>query len=213
MHVSDDGATFALTKPELSALARVMSRDAARPTLATLWLDSTARSAWTTDGHRLLLGTAHGGDYRQRGTARGISSENVNAIAKAARVRDLIAFHVTSSGAACKVLDGSRTAPRDPKTDLPTAERFAAAFPLVNSTAPPVDQVIPRYEEAPPAEPSHRVGVNPRYLAALADLAKIGGDKTIPVVWYHAGELDPFLATYGCDDGATWRAIIMPMRL
>jgi hypothetical protein len=213
MHVSEDGRTFALSKPELAALARVMSRDTARINLNALWLDSTARSAWTTDGHRALLGTAHGGNFRQRGAALGVSAENVQAIAKAARARDLVALHLADGGAACKVLDGSARAPRDPDTGLPCVERFAAAFPLVTATAPPIDQVVPRYEEAPPAEPSPRVGVNPQYLAALGDLAKIGGDRTIPVVWWHAGELDPFLATYQTDDGSTWRSVIMPMRL
>ena len=212
MYTADNGRLFAFAKPELLALSRVMSRDPARVNLNALWIDAAAATAWACDGHRILLGTADGGSWQEMKSPVGVPAENVAAVLKAARARDVIAFSVDAHACAVKILDGSRGAPTDDE-GMPIKERFSALFPLATVTPPPAASIVPRYEESPPATPAAFVGVNPTYIAALGDLAKIGGDRTIPVVWYHAGELDPFLAVYRCDDGAIWRSVIMPMRL
>ncbi len=211
MHVSKDGRTFALYKPELSALARVMSRDPGRPSLNALWLDRKHRRAWSSDGHRILIGTADGGDFKKEGAPDGIRAASVAAMLKGAASKDLIVFHIEKQSIGCKVFDGSNGAKRS-ENGLPCTEKVAAAFPVLTASAPPVASIIPGYEERPP-KPSPFIAMNPKWLAGLADLTKIGGDKTIPVVWYHAGELDPALAVFRCDDGAVWRSVIMPMRL
>lgn len=211
MHVSPDGRTFALLKPELAALSRVMSRDTSRANLNALWLDREHRSAWACDGHRILIGTAEGGDFSKQSTPDGIRAASVAAMLKGASTKDLIAFSVQKDSIACRVFDGSRGSRCD-KNGLPCVEKVSAVFPLLVATAPPVHTIIPSYEKTP-RKPAHYIGLNPKYIAGLADLAKIGGDKTIPVVWYHAGELDPTLAVYRCDDGAVWRSVIMPMRV
>lgn len=210
MMISRDGATFALPRPELHALARAMSRDKSRPNLAAVWLDGKNRRAYSCDGHRLLVGTADGGQYDKNGRAKGLGHDHVAALLKASRKADTIAVTFEGDAATCKVYDGRKGAPRA-DNGLPTDETFSAVFKTVDASAPPLKGMIPAYEKRPP-QPSPAIAVNPRYLAGLADLAAIGGDRTLPVVWYHAGELDPTLAVYRQDGGTVWRCVIMPMK-
>jgi len=217
------GNTFLVTKKEARALLAYTSRDQVRVNLQGIAVDPSSATLAATDGHRAIFATAPGGDPWGLPASPGapvIPADSWGAVIKAARARDFVAVQIHRAesaplgvAATLAVVPSHATAASLDGTDPRDAGATMIARVRLENTAPPLANVLPRYErDDDDTPPAGLIGFNPRYLAALADLGKCLHGNT-PIVWRHRGELDAALAVARADDDAIWRVVIMPMRL
>lgn len=197
---TNDNYTINLNGLELAALAKFVSKDPARPNLFGVAVHrgpSDVRLA-ATDGHRLCVALQAceldpaeplllGGDF--------------GLLAKHAGLRGKMAITVNERDATAEVTSGKGIVARH-------------TFYLGN-TPPAVDPVIPKAGRTAQV-PDAGIGVNPRYFADLSAVLMANDGKQGGVMRLTFGEaLDPIMCEPArpADDGTTWQAVVMPMRL
>lgn len=205
-------STFLFSKGEIVTLAAYMSRDGARVNLAALHFDTNRGRVFATDGHRLICATRPGDDASEAGSYLSLPADVILTLAKTVKARQTLALTFDREKCVASVWP---VAPSDvgDAADTPNHATFSAAFRVADVHAPPVNQVIPRWNETLP-ETTGAIGVHAAYIGALGELCKV--DKTRPITAlqiFIAGPLDPMLAVFEASDDSCWRVVIMPVRV
>lgn len=193
--------TWEFTKVELAALLTCASKDDTRANLFGVSLDSANRTAFSTDGHRLLAATAPESLRVESDAGKRIIPRSAVEIAVRSARRKTDRISIRPNGTKCTIVVWDRDGGAVSHSDVPLGE----------GTPPPWQQVIPAAREQGTTGAAAVVGISPRYLADVQTLSRV-----VPgAIQLHIPDtpLEPILVVADDPRTAYWRCVIMPMRL
>jgi len=205
--------TMTLDRDEALALAAHASTDETRPHMCAVWVEPELLRAWSTDGHRAIMGrplypTAYVGP---RAAAAGILASDLKHAARLLRKGDRLAI-ILSPGAGDGQTVALGTGAR--LVGLVATDEAGNAGPAhwvrpVAEDPVRIDNVIPYLDTESPATPA--VSLNPRLLADACRVSRAAGGQSYVTIYPGATPLDP-VTVRATGASAVWTAVVMPMR-
>ena len=196
MQIQTEGNNTIVTisKRALKALVG-HAADASRINLNVVRYDPQAGMLAATDGHRMLRATTRG-VFSERGVAVSLCLDGLQALLRAAKVKDSIVITVSTDGATA------------------TAAIGAASFVLSISENPfpPLDQVCPKDRSNNDNDATNAIGIDATLLADVKLFAPKTVTSTI-ILRLPTKPLAPIVVTAtDIDECIDWYCVIMPVR-